>query len=88
MRYKELFRLENGTLLRNTENKIVYVDEQGIKRVKTNPTLKDFVAHGIKPVRYEEAPQCDFNTQVIKEKIVEGLDDFTVKYEIEEVDKQ
>ena len=44
--YKNVFSLENNELVKNTENKIEYTDENGIKRVKTNPSYSDFLKVG------------------------------------------
>ena len=44
--YKNVYSLEKGALIKNKENKIEYVDENGKKRVKTNPSYKDFAKVG------------------------------------------
>lgn len=44
--YKNVYSLENGRLVKNTENKIEYNDKNGKKRVKTNPTYEDFAKIG------------------------------------------
>ncbi len=49
--YKNVYSLENGALIKNTENKIEYIDENGKKRVKTNPTYKDFRKIGKYPLK-------------------------------------
>ena len=51
--YKNVYSLENGALIKNTENKIEYIDENGKKRVKTNPSYKDFMAVGKYPLKTE-----------------------------------
>lgn len=50
--YKNVFKLVNGVLVKNTVNKIEYVDDAGKKRVKTNPTYEDFKKVEMYPVRY------------------------------------
>ena len=44
--YKNVYSIENGELIKNTENKIEYTDEKGVKRVKTNPSYSDFLKVG------------------------------------------
>ena len=51
--YKNVYSLENGALIKNTENKIEYIDENGKKRVKTNPSYKDFRMVGKYPLKIE-----------------------------------
>ena len=51
--YKNVYSLENGRLVKNTENKIEYTDKNGKKRVKTNPTYKDFAEVGKYPLKDE-----------------------------------
>lgn len=51
--YKNVYSLESGSLVKNRENKIEYTDENGKKRVKTNPTYKDFAKVGKYPLRVE-----------------------------------
>ena len=51
--YKNVYSLENGALIKNTENKIEYIDENGKKRVKTNPTYKDFRKIGKYPLNID-----------------------------------
>lgn len=51
--YKNVYSLENGALIKNTENKIEYADKSGKKRVKTNPSYKDFKAVGKYPLKIE-----------------------------------
>ncbi|MBO5091850.1 MAG: hypothetical protein J6C61_05155 [Clostridia bacterium] len=49
--YENVYSLENGRLIKNTENKIQYTDKNGKKRVKTNPTYKDFAGVGKYPLK-------------------------------------
>ncbi len=49
--YKNVYSLENGALIKNKENKIEYIDENGKKRVKTNPSYKDFAKVGKYPLK-------------------------------------
>jgi hypothetical protein len=50
--YKNVYSLENGRLVKNTENKIEYIDKNGKKRVKTNPSYDDFAKVGKYPLRH------------------------------------
>ena len=49
--YENVYSLENGALIKNTENKIEYVLENGTKRVKTNPSYNDFAMVGKYPLQ-------------------------------------
>ena len=49
--YKNVYSLQDGRLVKNKENKIEYYDENGKKRVKTNPTYKDFAHVGMYPLK-------------------------------------
>lgn len=51
--YENVYSLENGALIKNTENKIEYIDQNGKKRVKTNPSYKDFKTAGKYPLKNE-----------------------------------
>lgn len=67
--YKMVYKMENGQLIQNKENKIEYV-QNGTKRTKTNPTLKDFAKVGMHPKKYNgDIPDYDFTTQELKEHI-------------------
>lgn len=48
--YKNVYSLQDGKLVKNKENKIEYLDEKGKRRVKTNPTYKDFAKVGKYPL--------------------------------------
>ncbi len=48
--YKNVYSLQDGKLVKNKENKIEYTDENGKKRVKTNPTYEDFAKIGKYPL--------------------------------------
>lgn len=50
--YKNVYSLENGRLVKNTENKIEYTDKNGNKRVKTNPSYEDFAKIGKYPLKH------------------------------------
>ena len=52
--YKNVYSLQDGRLIKNTENKIEYLDENGKKRIKTNPSYKDFAAAGKYPLALNE----------------------------------
>ena len=49
--YKNVYSLQDGKLVKNKENKIEYIDENGKKRVKTNPSYKDFAKVGKYPLK-------------------------------------
>ena len=51
--YENVYSLEDGVLVKNKENKIEYIDENGKKRVKTNPTYNDFRATEKYPLKIE-----------------------------------
>ena len=52
--YKNVYSLENGKLIKNQDNKIEYVDENGKKRIITNPSYKDFESVGKYPLKIGE----------------------------------
>ena len=54
--YKNVYSLQDGRLVKNQDNKIEYVDENGKKRVKTNPTYEDFAKVGKYPLKEEISP--------------------------------
>ncbi len=49
--YENVYSLENGRLIKNTENKIEYLDKNGQGRVKTNPSYEDFKEVGKYPLK-------------------------------------
>ena len=68
--YKTVYKMENGVLIQNTENKIEYTCPNGEKRTKTNPTLEDFAQVGYYPVKtVGDIPSYDIATEVLKEHI-------------------
>lgn len=69
--YKTVFKMVNGRLIQNKQNKIEYVCPDGVKRTKTNPTLKDFAEIGYYPVKVVgDIPNYD----VFKEKLEEHIE--------------
>ena len=44
--YKNVYSLDSGRLIKNTENKIEHTDKNGQKRIKTNPTYGDLLKVG------------------------------------------
>ena len=85
--YKNVYKNENGILVRNTENKISYTDENGVKRTRTNPTYADFARAGMYPKRYKEGvPDYDPETESVEEvfEIKDGY--FEITYKIKEED--
>ena len=68
--YKTVFKMENGRLIQNKQNKIEYVCPDGVKRTKTNPTLKDFADIGYYPVKIVgDIPKYDIATERLQEHI-------------------
>lgn len=51
--YENVYEIENGALVKNTENKLEYTDKNGVRRTKTNPTLGDFIKNGKFPLSDE-----------------------------------
>ena len=69
--YKTVFKMENGMLIQNKQNKIDYVSPEGEKRTKTNPTLEDFAKIGYYPVKVVgDIPNYD----IFKEKLEEHIE--------------
>ena len=52
--YKNVYSLDSGRLIKNTENKIEYTDKNGKKRIKTNPTYEDFAKIGKYRLKMDE----------------------------------
>ena len=71
--YKNVYSLENGTLVKNKENKIEYVGEDGKKRIKTNPTYEDFAKVGKYPLKESARPEYD-----------RGTEELVVNYQLED----
>lgn len=70
MLYKTVYKLENGVLIQNKDNKIEYTCPDGVKRTKTNPTLKDFAERGYYPVNVVgDIPNYDIFKEELKEHI-------------------
>ena len=68
--YKIVFKMENGRLIQNKQNKIEYVCPDGVKRTKTNPTLKDFADIGYYPVKIVGGiPNYNIETERLQEHI-------------------
>ena len=68
--YKTVYKMENGVLIQNKENKIEYICPNGEKRTKTNPTLKDFATVSMYPVKIVgDIPSYNVLTEKLKEQI-------------------
>lgn len=81
--YKRVYRLENGKLVQNTENKIEYIDKKGNKRTITNPSIKDFAKVGLYPVVYNnDLPVYDITTETVEEEIKLENGCYVVSYKI------
>ena len=80
--YKNVYSLQEGRLVKNKENKIEYCDENGKKRVKTNPTYKDFARVGKYPLKEEKAPSYDSEMEelIVSYRVEDGY--IVPKYEI------
>ena len=52
--YKNVYSLDSGRLIKNTENKIEHTDKNGQKRIKTNPTYEDFAKIGKYRLKMDE----------------------------------
>lgn len=70
--YENVYSLENGALVKNKENKIEYIDENGKKRVKTNPSYKDFAKVGKYPLKENGYLRTPAPTDKIKYVIEDG----------------
>ena len=62
--YENVYKIENGTLVKNTENKLEYKDENGNHRVKTNPSIDDFASAGKFPLSKEAKDAIDSGDDV------------------------
>lgn len=51
--YERVYKIENGELVKNTENKLEYLEKGGKRRVKTNPSIGDFIKFGYYPLSNE-----------------------------------
>lgn len=80
MIYKEVYKLSDGTLIKNTENKVSYTDENGKKRTVTNPTRKDFLKAGYKIKRYSKVPEYDPEAEELCEVVTDGGEFFAVSF--------
>lgn len=80
MIYKEVYKLSDGVLVRNTENKVSYTDENGKRRTVTNPTRKDFLKAGYKIKKYAEMPEYDPETEELCEVVSDGGEFFAVSF--------
>lgn len=68
--YKTVYKMQNGVLVQNKHNKIEYVCPDGVKRTKTNPTIKDFATVGYYPVKIVgEIPNYNIVTETLQEHI-------------------
>ena len=82
MIYKEVYKLNNGVLVRNTENKISYTDEYGKKRTVTNPTRRDFLKAGYKIKKYGEIPEYDPETEELCETVSDGGEFWEISFSV------
>lgn len=82
MIYKEVYKLSDGVLVRDTENKVSYTDENGKKRTVTNPTRKDFLKAGYKIKRYSEVPEYDPETEELCEVVSDGGEFWRISFSV------
>ena len=80
--YKNVYKMENGVLIKNTQNKIEYLDENKQKRTKTNPTYEDFYKVGMYPKREENIPGFNPSSEELKQVIVLRDRVWEVGYEV------
>ena len=80
MIYKEVYKLSDGVLVKNVENKVSYKDENGKKRTVTNPTRKDFLKASYKTKRYGEVPEYDPETEELCEVVTDGGEFFAISF--------
>lgn len=81
--YKNVYKNENGILIKNTQNKIVYLDHAGKKRTKTNPTYADFAKIGMFRKKYPKSiPEYDHQTQELIEAFEEKDGYWQISYTI------
>ena len=84
--YKNVYKLEDGKLIRNKENYIKYKDSKGNSRTKTNPTYDDFIKNGWYPLKHDETiPQYDPNTHTVIDVYVQEKDHIFCTCEIVEI---
>lgn len=85
--YKMVFKEKNGVLIQNTENKIEYIDNDGEKRVKTNPTFRDFEKINYLRKKYvSDPPQYDPCTQYLEEVFEKKDGFFEISYIVKEIE--
>ena len=84
--YKNVYKLDNGKLVKNKENHIIYKDSNGKSRIKTNPTYEDFVNNGWYPLKHDETvPEYDSNTQTVVDHYVQESDHILCTHKIVEI---
>ena len=83
--YKNVFYEQDGVLVQNTSNKIIYTDVNGKTRVKTNPSYADFAKVGMFPKHYTNSmPEYDPLTQEVEEKHARKGDYFEITYVVKD----
>ena len=85
--YKNVYSLENGKLVKNKENKIEYVGDDGKRRIKTNPTYKDFAKVGKYPLKESARPEYDRGTEELVPKYEIKDETIVIKYTVKEADR-
>ena len=62
--YENVYKIEDGALIKNTENKLEYVDKNGKRRVKTNQSISDFASVGKFPLSADAREAIDSGKSV------------------------
>lgn len=84
--YKNVYSLENGKLVKNKENKIEYVGEDGKRRIKTNPTYEDFAKVGKYPLKESARPEFDRGTEELVPEYEIKDETIVIKYTVKEAE--
>ena len=82
--YKNVYSLQGGKLIQNKENKIDYIDENGKKRIKTNPTYEDFAKVGKYPLKETERPEYDRSKEELSVEYEIKENSIVIKYTVKE----
>ena len=82
--YKYVYSLQGGKPIQNKENKIDYIDENGKKRTKTNPTYEDFAKVGKYPLKDTARPEYDREREELVAEYEIKDDVILIRYKITE----
>ena len=85
--YKNVYKLEDGKLVKNTENYIKYKDQNEKPRIKVNPGYDDFLKAGWYPLKQEEnVPKYDPKAQVVQDEYIQEDDHILCRFKV--IDKE